>query len=138
MSDTTLTSGGKHQLDRYFGFSTVSLSAAAESADVIAVTATLTDLYGNTITNADQWKAEVVGEAAAAYTIAETGAGAEVSITARPALVFTFSAAGVAELSVTDVSGGTDTDVVLLLTPTDTFGKPASITLTFDATDSSP
>lgn len=132
MSDTTLTTGGKHQLDKYFGFSTVDLSAAAEDTDVIAVTATLTDLYGNTITNADQWKAEVVGEAAAAYTIAETGAGDETSITARPGLVFTFSANGVAELSVTDVSGASGASVVLLLTPTDTFGKPASITLTFD------
>lgn len=132
MSDSTLTTGGKHQLDRYYGFSSVSLSAAAEVGNAIAVTCTLTDLYGNTIANADQWKAEVVGEPAADYTIAETGGGAEVSVTGHNELVFAFSAAGAAEITVTDVGGASGEDVVLLLTPTDTFGKPASVTLTFD------
>lgn len=132
MSDSTLTEGGKHQLDRYFGFSTVGLSAAAEDTNTIAVTCTLQDLYGNTIASADQWVAEVVGEPAGDYTIAETGAGAEVSVTGHNELVFTFSAAGAAVITVTDVSGASGESVVLLLRPTNTFGRPNAVTITFD------
>ncbi len=132
MSDTLLTTGGKYDLDRRFGFSTVGLSAAAEDTNTIDVTCTLQDLYGNTIASADQWVAEVVGEPAGDYVVAETGDGAEVSITGHNELVFTFSAAGAATITVTDVSGASGESVVLLLRPTDTFGKPASVTLTFD------
>jgi hypothetical protein len=49
----------------------------------------------------------------AAFTLAETGDGAEVSTTAKARLIFTTSAAGAATISITDVAGGSGTTVYL-------------------------
>lgn len=114
---------------------------AAEADDVIAVAIQLQDGAGEDVAEAITCRAQLLDgnaelAAAAAYTMAETGAGAEVSASARPALIFTTSAAGAATLSVTDVVGGADESVFLLVEPIPgegLVGVPVLVTLTFDA-----
>ena len=128
-----LTSGAaKHHVTRVLGMTTVSLVAAAENANVIAVTVQLTDVAGNTIASADAWEATIVGEPVADYSIAETGAGSPLNVTAHNACAFTLSTGGAATLSVTDVSGASNEAVVLSLKPLDSMAVPNYITLTFD------
>lgn len=124
--------GAQHFADRTLGLTTVATSVGTESTDTIAVTCTLTDLGGNTIASADAWIAEVVGLEVAAYTLAETGAGAEVSATGSDALLFTFSAAGAAEITVTDVVGASGATVQLALRPADSLAVPTYVAVTFD------
>ncbi len=133
MADATATgTRAKHALHQ-LGARTVTLSAAAENTNVIDVTVTLVDMGGQTIAEAQQCLARVVGEPAADYTIAETGAGAEVSVTGHTGLVFTTSAAGVATIAVTDVSGASGESVVLEVYPTGCFMCGSStVTCTFD------
>lgn len=74
----------------------------------------------------------------AAFTIAETGAGAEVSPTARGRLIFTTDAAGAATLSVTDVAGASGKTVHLLVRPLNdsaddlSQAAPVQVAITFD------
>jgi len=117
-------------------FAPVALTAAAESSDTIAVT-----MAGPAVAAA--YRATVVTNAtglpdATKYTLAETGAGTEISATAQASLLFATSAAGAAEITVTDVLGGSDTNVYLLIEPMSTqagtqAGGAAHIELTFDA-----
>ena len=125
--------GARHYVTRYLGMTTVQLSAAAESDDTIAVTVQLSDVDGNSIASADAWEATIVGEPVADYSIAETGDGTPLNVTAHNACAFTLSAAGVATLTVTDVSGTSDEAVVLSLKPLDSMALPAYLALTFDA-----
>lgn len=131
MGNATVTGiGAKHTLHQ-MGAKLVTLSAGAEAGNAIPVTVTLVNVDGTTIAKAARCIASVVGEAVGAYTLAETGDGAEVSITARPELVFTTSAAGVATITVTDVSTASTATVVLAVTVVDEFGLTSTIDVTF-------
>ena len=138
MGNATVTgTRAQYQLDG-LGWRGVTLSAGAESADVIAVTLQLVDAAGQSVSEAATVVVEIVGEAAAAYTIAAT-TGTELGITARPGLAVTTTAAGVAVFDVTDVSGGSDASVVFLATVCDgPFTTTSTLAITFDDTDSSP
>lgn len=93
------------------------LTVAAESSNAIAV-AIQTNLPG-----AFRYRAQLVDratgviQATAAFTIAETGAGSEVSTTAQGELIFATSAAGAATITVTDASGSSTKGLSLYLTP---------------------
>lgn len=90
----------------------LSLTAGTEAANAIPVTVAgpaVVAQYRATVLTA-----AMVPEVVANYTMAETGAGAEVSTTAQPSLLFTTDAAGAATLTVTDVST-TSTDTLYLL-----------------------
>jgi len=112
------------------------LTPGAEVADVIPVA-----VAG--LAAARQYLAEALDDttmevSTAAFTIAETGDGAEVSPTARGRLVFTTSAAGAAELSVTDVAGASGKTVYLVVRPLHdsaddlSLAAPAVVAITFD------
>lgn len=117
-------------------FGPVALTAAAESSDTIAVT-----MAGPAVAAA--YRATVVLNAtglpdATKFTLAETGAGTEISATAQASLLFATSAAGAATITVTDVLGASNTNVFLLIEPMSTqagtqAGGAAHIELTFDA-----
>ena len=112
------------------------LAAAAEAANVIAVTFTAP------AASVEQYIATVYDTSglpvAAAFTMAETGAGAEVFGTGTPSMVFTTAASGIAEISVTDVAGGSAKSPLLVVSPllasADVVVRsaPAMIVLTFD------
>jgi hypothetical protein len=112
------------------------LTAGAEAANVIAVT------FAAPAASVEQFKATVYDTSglpvAAAFTMAETGAGAEVFGSGTPTLVFTTSAAGVAEISVTDVAGGSGKSPLLVISPllasadAVAYCAPVMIVLTFD------
>lgn len=133
MGNATVTGAfAQHNLDQ-MGYRKVTLSAAAESTDTIAVTVTLTDAGGVTQAEAQQCIARVVGEPAADYTIAETGAGTENSVTGHVGLVFTTSSGGLATITVTDVSGASGESVYLEVYPVGgPFSPSSTVQLTFD------
>ena len=117
-------------------FGPLTLTAAAESSDTIAVT-----MAGPAVAAA--YRATVVLAAtglpdATKYTVAETGAGTEISTTGQASLLFATSAAGAAELTVTDVLGGSNASVFLLVEPVATSagargGAATHVELAFDA-----
>jgi len=118
------------------------LTAGVEAADVIAVSISLTTFQEalNDYVTADEvitlecelFEATGIEAVAAAFTMAETGAGAEVSTTAQARLFITTSAAGAAEVSVTDVATGSGKTMMLKVTPLNVPGFPAFVTITFD------
>jgi hypothetical protein len=73
-----------------------------------------------------------------AFTIADGGAGALVTASAKPSCLFTTTAAGLAELDVTDVAGGSGLTCIAVIEPMPDSGKvpsmpgPIESTLTFD------
>jgi hypothetical protein len=111
--------------------SALAITVNDESSDTIAV-----DLSGGPASG--EYIAEVRGAdmllaEATAYTMAETGGGAEISTTAKPTLLFSLSAAGAAQITVTDVSGASDTDLYLVLRPLHSDGPIQYQSITFDA-----
>lgn len=109
----------------------LTLTVGTEAADVIAVTVQGSVAHASTVhfhlrTN------DMLDALVGAWTMAETGAGAEVSTTAKPSLLVTLSAAGAATVSVTDVGGGSGVSVYLFATVVNEAGVPAMATLTFD------
>ena len=113
------------------------LSAAAEAADVIAITVTCP------VASVERYEAIALDDTTmqvntAAFTCAETGVGAEVSPTARGRLIFTTDASGAAEISVTDVAGASGKTVWVEVRPL--FDQadlaqacaPGSLSITFD------
>ena len=118
----------------------LALSAAAEAADAIVVTVQLEDGAEDSVSEALICRAQLLDEnaelgAVADWTIAETGAGTEISTTARPALLFQLSAGGAAALTVTDVNGASDTTVYLLVevfAGAGDVGQASYLALTFD------
>jgi hypothetical protein len=91
------------------------LTVGTEAADVIAVT-----FAGPAAVR--QYMAEAIDPAtmevnAAAFTLAETGDGAEVSPTDMARLIFTTDAAGAAEISITDVAGASAKTMWLVIRP---------------------
>ena len=125
--------GGKHFASRTLGVHTVAMSAGAEGSDTIVVTLTLQDLGGNTVASAEAWELNIVGEPAGDYTCAETGNGTALNVTGHNACAFTFSAAGSAAVTVTDVSGTSNENVVCVVRPLGTNGVPSYLAITFDA-----
>lgn len=86
----------------------ITLAAAAEADNAIAVTIQVNDYDGDAVTAVRRLvchalKADFTQDAAA-LTLAETGAGAEVSTTAKASLYVTTNAAGLAVVTVTDVT----------------------------------
>ena len=121
--------------DGYTRTKALTLTVGAEAANVIGIT-----VAGPAA--ASQYIATVYDSAmllgvAAAWTMAETGAGAEVSTTAKPRLLFTTDANGAAVLSVTDVAGASGLSVYVEVRPVaasaGVSGGGAAITsITFD------
>jgi hypothetical protein len=112
------------------------LSAGAESANAIPVTVQLKDLTGTNVARTQRCIAEVIDAngltgVVGSWRCAETGAGAEVSTTAKPTLIFDTDANGAAVVTVTDVSGSYVGSVYLLVTPVNKTGTPSLVTLTF-------
>lgn len=119
-----------------------SLTAAAEAGNAIAVTIALKDGNGNALARTQRLKCQVIGAdgvigLVAAWTLAETGAGSEVSTTARPTLYIDTDANGAATVTVTDVSGVYAGTMYLEVTPISVAGAspvpgmPTMIALTF-------
>ena len=97
----------------------LTLTAAAESSDTIAVTVAGPAQAAQYLATA--YDTSMVADAAV-FTIAETGAGAEVSTTAKASLLFTTDAAGAATITVTDVAGASSKTFILVVTPIGTSG----------------
>jgi hypothetical protein len=93
----------------------LTLTVGTEAADVIAVTVAGAEASGQYV--ATIYDSAMLLGLVGAWTMAETGAGAEVSTTAKPRLLFTASATGTATLSVTDVAGASGLTVYLEVRP---------------------
>lgn len=116
------------------------LSAAAKVGSTVAVTVNLVDAAGNAISRVQRCVAEVSNAAmvvatAITFTLAETGAGSEVSTTARPTLLFDTNSSGDATITITDVSGVYAGTVYLEVRPVSTgsgnLGVPCIISVSF-------
>jgi hypothetical protein len=107
----------------------LTLAAGTEAANVIAIT-----VAGRPSTTyvIEGYEATMIEAAAAALTLAETGAGAEVSTTAQARLLFTTSTAGAAIVSATDVAGASGKTFQMLCYPVDGRGDSARVAITFD------
>lgn len=108
-----------------------------EVADNIDVDVTAVDIDGNTIAAVQEFEAAMfdangLESLVGAFTLAESGAGAEVTTTAQPRLFFTTAGTGLAQIRVHDVVGASGATVHIVFTP---IGKPgASVrqAVTFD------
>jgi hypothetical protein len=114
-----------------------SLSAAAEVANVIAVTLQVKDFAGEDVEaqvyfHCQIFDANMLAGVVGSWRLAESGDGTEVSVTAKPSLLVRTSAAGAATLSVTDVAGGSGATVYLKVSPVNSYGKDQYLALTFD------
>lgn len=112
------------------------LTVGAQAGAVIGVTVQIKDINGDSISAATSllcqlFDSEMAASLAADFTMAESGAGAEVSTTAKPSLLITTSATGAATVSVTDVQGASGSTVYLVVTPLNSFGHPEFATLAF-------
>lgn len=113
----------------------LTLSAAAESADHIAVTVTGA---ASTTYVASLYAITGIESVAAAHTLAESGAGSEISTTANSRLIFSTSAGGAATLDAHDVEGGTNTTTYLVVCPLGVIGECEYLAVVWDVTDSTP
>lgn len=100
----------------------VKLTAGAEALNVVTVAVAVVDRDDNAYASAVPLLCRVLDASALQgvvgdFTLAETGAGAEVSTTARPSLLLTVSAGGgLATVTVTDVGGGQNSAAYLVCT----------------------
>lgn len=131
MASTLNGARAQHVAKYGLGVTTLSLTANAEAGNAIAVDVQLVDLSGVSVSSADAFVVEVVGQETSAYTLAETGAGTALSTTAKNELAFTLSAAGAAQITCTDVSGASTATVVLAFRPLDSLAQPEYIAITF-------
>ena len=128
-------------LNRVDELVTVTLTAAAEAGNAIEVTINLVNLAGEAVSRAQHLHCHLYDSAmldalAAAYTMAETGAGAAVSTSAKPGLLIDTDANGDAKVTITDVSGSSTATLYLKVDPlpltgTNKPGVPALIAITF-------
>ena len=113
----------------------VTLTPAAESGNAIAVAiqigANSAPIARVQRLSCRLYDASMLEALVAAWTMAETGAGAEVSTTARPALLIDTNGNGAAQVTVTDVSGVFAGTVYLEVTPENSPGSPSIVPLTF-------
>lgn len=122
--------------DRFFRAASLDLTVGAEAANAIPVTLQVVDQEGSALAGALEYLVEVrdadmLLELVGAYTLAETGAGAEVSTTARPSLLITTSDAGAAQVTITDVSTTSTDTLHLLFIPVSHRGPTGRATVTF-------
>lgn len=122
---------------------TVTASAAAESANNIDVTINVVDLAGVAVSRAQKLlcevlKSDLTDASATEYRLSETGAGSEISTTAKPKLLIATDSSGDATVRVHDQAGASNASVILKITPVAvsgsyTHGLPTYVVLTFDA-----
>lgn len=93
----------------------ITLSAGAESGNAIPVTVTGPAQIAQYV--ARVYDADMLLAVVGAITVAETGPGAGVSTTAKPALLFTTDANGAAVVTVTDVSGSSTASFYVEVSP---------------------
>lgn len=125
--------------DLQVGLVYASLTAAAENANVRAVTVQAKDFTGANVAAAIRFHCQVfdanmLAAVVGSWRLAETGAGSELTTTAKPSLLIQTDANGAATVSVTDVAGASNTTVYLKVSPINAFGKDAYVALTFDNT----
>jgi len=123
--------------DLQVGLIYASLSAAAEIANVRAVTIQAKDFTGTNVAAACKFHCQVfdgnmLAAVVGSWRLAETGAGLEITATAKPSLIVQTDANGVAVVSVTDVGGASNTTVYLKVSPLGLFGRDEYVALTFD------
>lgn len=114
----------------------VGLTANAEASNAIAVDIAVADLDGAAVTSAVILEcyildADGIEAVAADWTLAETGAGSEISNTAQSRLLIQTSAAGLAQVTVSDVSTAYAGDVYLVVKPIAVLGATEVEVLTF-------
>lgn len=113
------------------------LTAGAEAGDARVVTVQIKDSNTDSVSAATKLRcqlltAAMVPAAEADFVMAETGAGTEVSTTAKPEMIIQTSAGGAASITVTDVGGASGLTVYLMVTPLGAFGRPEYVSLAFD------
>lgn len=123
--------------DLQVGLLYASLTAAAEAGNVRAVTIQVKDFTGTNVAAACKFHcqlfdANMLAAVVGSWTLAETGAGSEVTATAKPSLIIQTDATGAATVSVTDVGGASDTTVYLKVSPLLNFGRDEYVALVFD------
>jgi hypothetical protein len=111
----------------------VTLSAAAEAANIISVSVQLTDANGDNLASGRDCRAQVLDDdgvagVVAAWTVTGTDCTL-ISTDAQPSLLFTADG-GTATLAVKDIAGGSGEDVHLVVEVIGGGGAVAS--LTFD------
>lgn len=109
---------------------------ASEYQNTVSVTVQLKDPEGNNVEEAVDLlcsvrDANALAAVVGAFRLAETGTGAEVSATAKPSLIVTTSALGVAIITVTDVSTSFVGSVYLEVHPLNRFGSPGLVEVEF-------
>ena len=113
------------------------LTAGAEASNAIPVTIQLKDADAVNVSRVVTLKCTcydangllcVVGD----IRLAETGAGAEVTATAKPTLFITTSSTGAATVTVTDVSAASTAVFYLVIEPMGTPGSPAVVAVDFN------
>lgn len=116
------------------------LSAAAKASNAVVVTINLVDAGGAAVSRAQRllcrlYAADMLQVLAAAFTIAETGAGAGVSTTLAASLLLDTDASGDAAITLTDVStiftGTLYLEVVPVSTGSGGIGVPCVIPVSF-------
>ena len=111
-------------------------TAGAEASNAIAVDIQLVDADAKTLKSSRRLLCQALDKdmepsVEAGATLAETGAGAEVSTSAKPGLLITTDDSGAAQVTVTDASGSLADTMYLKITPVDGLGSPALVALTF-------
>lgn len=113
----------------------VALTPAAEAGNAIAVAiqigANSAPVARVQRLRCQLYDADMLPALVAAWTMAETGAGSEVSTTARPALLIDTDGNGAATVTVTDVSGVFAGTMYLEVAPVNAGGTPTIVPLTF-------
>jgi len=118
------------------------LAVGAEATNVIAVTINVVSLDGTAVARAQRlicslYEATMIEAVAAAFTMAETGAGTEISTTLNARQIIDTDANGDAIMSITDVAGASGKTMYLVVQPapvsgTNTYGAPSLAVVTFD------
>ena len=123
--------------DVQVGLLYASLTAAAEAANVRTVAVQVKDFLGANVEAACKFHCELfdvnmLPAVTASWRLSETGAGTEVSTTAKASMIIQTGVAGTATLSVTDVAGASNTTVYLKVSPLNSFGRDEYVALVFD------
>lgn len=112
------------------------LTASAEASNAIPIAIQLKDADGNNVSRAARLHCEVLDDnmlraATADFRLTETGSGTIVSQASKAGLLIETSSAGVATLSISDVSTVYAGAMWVKVTPVGTLGSPSMIKVTF-------
>lgn len=112
------------------------LTAAGESGEAINVTVQMKDLAGTNVSRVQRCLCNLIDSngaqtLVAAWTLAETGAGSEVTATLQPSLVIDTDSNGAATVTVSDVSTVFVGTVYLVVTPLNKMGVGSIVACTF-------